>query len=330
MIKILIDSASDIDELEAKEKGIYLMPIEVSFKDETYLDGINLSHDEFFCKLIESDELPKTSQINPFRFKEKFEELTKDGSKVICITLSSKLSNTYQNAVTAAKEFSNQVFVIDSLNACIGERILCDYAIRLVQENLEIEEIAKRLNEKKHNIELLAVVGTLKYLKKGGRISSVVAFTGEMLSIKPVISIINGQVKMVGKARGSKKGNNLLVEKIEACGGINFDFPYATAYSGLSPELLKKYLLDSKHLWEANASDVPIYQIGSTIGTHIGPGGIAVAYEFLVCRLWVFVTFFLIQKVLPGGEQLFLFPLKAPYMLPGSATQVFNSQVYDP
>ena len=183
MIKILIDSASDIDEAEAVEKGIFMIPIEVNFNGETYYDGVNLSHNDFFCKLIESDDLPKTSQINPFRFTEEFEKLTKDGSKVICITLSSKLSNTYQNAVVAAKEFPDQVYVVDSLNACIGERILCDYAIQLIASGMDIEAIVKELNVKKNQIELLAVVGTLKYLKKGGRISSVVAYTGESLSI---------------------------------------------------------------------------------------------------------------------------------------------------
>ena len=103
----------------------------------------------FFCKLIESDDLPKTSQINPFRFTEEFEKLTKDGSKVICITLSSKLSNTYQNAVVAAKEFPDQVYVVDSLNACIGERILCDYAIQLIASGMDIEAIVKELNVKR-------------------------------------------------------------------------------------------------------------------------------------------------------------------------------------
>lgn len=279
MIKILVDSASDIDEEEAKKKGIFMIPMEVTFGEETYLDGVNLSHSEFFLKLIESDELPKTSQINPYRFEQKFEELTIDGSEVICITLSSKLSNTYNSAVIASQKYKNKVFVIDSLNASIGERILCELAIQLVKEGkLSIEKIVEEINRKKYSIELLAIVGTLKYLKKGGRISSVVAFTGEMLSIKPVISIINGQVKMVGKARGSKKGNNLLIEKIESCGGIDFSCPYATAYSGLSNEFLKKYLEDSSNLWQNQIESVPMFQIGSTIGTHIGPGGIAVAF----------------------------------------------------
>lgn len=279
MIKILVDSASDIDAKEAEEKGIYLIPIEVTFDNETYLDGVNLSHTVFFEKLIESDELPKTSQINSFRFEEVFEELTKDGSSLIYIALSSKLSGTYNNAFLASKRFKDKVYVVDSLNACIGERILCEYAKRLADEGkFSVQQIVEELNKKKKNIELLALVGTLKYLKKGGRISSVVAFTGEMLSIKPVISIIGGQVKMVGKARGSKKGNNLLMEKIDSCGGIDFSYPYATAYSGLSDELLRKYLMDSQALWQDQAHTIPVYQIGSTIGTHIGPGGIAVAF----------------------------------------------------
>lgn len=279
MIRIVVDSASDIDLKEAEEKGITLIPIEVSFGEDTYLDGVNLSHSEFFYKLVESDELPKTSQINSYHFEEVFERLINEGDEVLCITLSSKLSGTYNNACVAGKKFKDKVCVLDSLNACIGERILCEYAVRLVKENkLSLKEIEKELNEKKKRIELLAIVGTLKYLKKGGRISSVVAFTGEMLSIKPVVSIVNGVVKMVGKARGSKRGNNLLVEKINSCGGIDFSYPYATGYSGLTNDFLKKYLEDSKGLWIDETSYIPMYQIGSTIGTHVGPGAIAVAF----------------------------------------------------
>lgn len=279
VIKIIIDSASDIDLKEAQEMGINLIPIEVMFGEETFLDGVNLNHNEFFERLIESDDFPKTSQINSFRFEEEFEKLTSDGSEVLCITLSSKLSGTYNNAVLASKRFNGLVQVVDSLNASLGERILCQYALALIKDGkLSLKEIVEELNVQKVKIEVLAVVGTLKYLKKGGRISSVAAFTGELLSIKPVISIINGQVKLVGKARGSKRGNNLLVEKINSCGGIDFNYPFATAYSGLSDVFLKKYLEDSGSLWQANTSSVPVYQIGSTIGTHIGPGGIAVAF----------------------------------------------------
>ncbi|MDE6946093.1 MAG: DegV family protein [Anaeroplasmataceae bacterium] len=279
MIKIVVDSATDIDLKEAEQFGITLMPMQIMFGEDEYLDGVNLSHKEFFEKLIESDELPKTSQINSFRFEEKFEELTQNGDEVIAIVISSKLSGTYNCAKTAAKSFNGKVHVVDSLNACIGERILCEYAIQLVNEGkLSAVQIVEELNNKKRKIQLLAVLDTLKYVKKGGRISSVVAFTGTLLSIKPVISITNGEVKMAGKARGSKNGNNLLIHMVQKCGGIDFSLPFAVGYSGLSEDYLNKYLNDSAALWKDNVDQVPSYMIGSTIGTHVGPGAIAVAF----------------------------------------------------
>lgn len=279
MIKILVDSASDIDQKEATELGIYLIPMQLRFGDVEYLDGVNLSHREFFEKLIESNELPQTSQINEYRFEECFDNLTKDGSEVIAILLSSKLSGTYNCAKQASKKFDGKVHIVDSLNACIGQRILCQYAIRLAHKgNLSAEEIVNELNDKKSKIQLLAVLDTLKYLKKGGRISSVVAFTGEMFSIKPAVSVVNGEVKLVGKAIGSKKGNNLLMQLVEKCGGINFDMPYALGYSGLSDDNLQKYISDSEHIWKGKTEQLPTYMIGSTIGTHIGPGAFAVAF----------------------------------------------------
>lgn len=278
MIKILIDSASDIDLQEARELGIEMIPLQIQFGDEEYFDGVNLSHKEFFEKLIECNEIPKTSQINEYRFAEKFEEMTKNGDEIIAITISSKLSGTYHGAADAAKHFAGKVFVVDSLNVCIGERILCQYAIKLVKEGkLTAAEIVDELEIKKTKIELLAVLDTLVYLRKGGRISSVTAFAGEMLSIKPVISIVNGEVKLVGKAIGSKKGNNLLNQLVDRC-GIDFSMPCALAYSGLSDNYLNKYLHDSENLWKGKIDYIPSYMIGSTIGTHAGPNAIAVAF----------------------------------------------------
>lgn len=280
MIKILVDSASDISLEEAKKLGIDLVSMTITFGDKEYSDGVDLTNKQFFEKLIENDTLPKTSQINEATFKEKFEELTSDGSEVLVITLSSMLSGTYESARKASETFGSKVSVVDSLQACIGERILCDYAIKLVKNNMSLQEITKELNYKKSKIKLLGVLGTLEYLKKGGRISSVVAFAGGLLSIKPVISVENGEVKLVGKAMGSKKGNNLLNQLVNKCNGIDFDMPYAIAYSGLDDTYLQKYLIDSKNLWEGKieADKIPTYMIGSTIGTHIGPDAIAVSF----------------------------------------------------
>lgn len=278
MIKILVDSSSDIEQEEAERLGVTLMPIQIRFGDEEFLDGVNITHTQFFEKLIESAELPQTSQINEFRWAEEFSKLTADGSEVIAITLSSKLSGTYACAVKAAKKFAGKVLVVDSLNACIGERLLIEYALRLLKSGCTAENIVKELEEKKHKIQLLALLDTLKYLRKGGRISSVTAIAGEMLSIKPVVSVIKGEVKLVGKAIGSKKGNNLVMQLVQKCGGINFDMPYALAYSGLSDAFLQKYLRDSESLWKGKTDNIPAYMIGSTIGTHVGPNAIAVAF----------------------------------------------------
>ncbi len=277
-IKILVDSASDFTQDEAKQYGIEVIPLIVSFGDQEYLDGVNLTQKEFYEKLIETDTLPKTSQITPYRFTEAFEKLTENGDEVIVVTISSKLSNTYDSAVLAASEGEDKVYVVDSLSATAGEKILCLYALRLIKEELNIKDIVNKLNEVKNKIRILAVVGTLEYLKKGGRISKATAFAGELLNIKPVISVEEGVVKLVGKARGSKKANNLLNELIDKKGSIDFTMPYTTLYSGLSDLMLKKYIEDEKHLWEDNTDNIPICNVGSTIGTHVGPGAIGVVF----------------------------------------------------
>ena len=278
MIKILVDSASDLEQSEADALGVVLIPITIRIGNEELFDGVDITHREFFEKLPLCEELPSTSQINEFRWEEEFAKLTADGSEVLAMTISSKLSGTFACAQKAAEKFDGKVRVVDSLNASLGERVLLDYAIKLVKEGKSLEEVGKLLDEKKHKIQLLALLDTLKYLKKGGRISSVAAFTGELLSIKPVIAIIDGEVKLVGKAIGSKKGNNLLMQLVDKCGGIDFDMPYTLAYSGLSDENLQKYLKDSEKLWAGKTSHIPSMMIGSTIGTHIGPGAIGVAF----------------------------------------------------
>lgn len=278
MIKLMVDSAADIAQTEAQTLGIEMMPMLITIGEEEYYDGVNLLPNEFYEKLIENDSLPKTSQINPYRFEEAFERLTENGDEVIVITISSKLSGTYASAQTAAEKFNGKVSVIDSLNACIGERLLCEYALRLIKSGLDKTEIVRILEEKKTKIKVLALLNTLEYLKKGGRISSAVAFAGEMISLKPVIGIVDGAVKLVGKAIGSKKGANLLNKLVESTNGIDFSMPYGTVYSGLNVSFLEKYIKDSAHLWESHTDHIPQYQLGATIGTHVGPGAIGVAF----------------------------------------------------
>lgn len=277
MVKILFDSASDISLAEANAMGAELISIKIRFGDEEFSDGVDLTREEFFKKLSGSDKLPQTSQINPAEFAAAFEKLTADGCEVVCVTLSSKLSGTFKNAVGAAEKFGGKVFVVDSLNASTGEKILCQYALRLVKEGLCAAEIAAALDEEKGRIRVLAVLDTLKYLKMGGRISAVTAFAGEMLSIKPVIGIVDGEVKLLGKAIGSKKSGNLLTKLIKE-NGVDFSMPHGVMWSGADDTVLKRYVEDSRDLWAAETDSLPAYMIGSTIGTHIGPGAIGVAF----------------------------------------------------
>ena len=277
-VRLVIDSASDIEYSRAMEKGWGFLPITVSFGDEQLKDGIDINASSFYDRLIESDVMPVTSQITPYVYQQTFDKIIESGDTPIVITLSSKLSGTYQSACVAAENASARVYVIDSLNAALGEALIVEYADRLVRQGLSPEEIVEKVEEKKGKIHLLALLDTLEYLKKGGRISSAVAFAGALLSIKPVIAVEDGEVKLVGKARGSKNGNNLLAEMIRSCGQIDYDMPYTLAYSGNSDALLKKYVEDSKHLWAEDADKMPVMRIGATIGTHVGPGAIGVAF----------------------------------------------------
>lgn len=277
-IKIIVDSASDITKEEAKLLGIEVIPMEITIGDELFLDGYNLSTTQFYEKLVESDVLPKTSQITPYRYEQTYKKYVNDGYEVIVITLSSKLSATYNSALQASKKFNGKVKVVDSLNAAIGERLVVLLALDLIKQGKNIKEIVDTLDIMKHRINVIAVVDTLEYLKKGGRISKTVAFIGGVLTIKPVVGIVDGKVKVLGKARGSKKAKNMLTELITQKGGIDFSLPFGAVYSGLTDVYVKKYVEDSRYLWEKEVKEVPIHLVGCTIGTHVGPGAIGVAF----------------------------------------------------
>lgn len=277
-IRFAVDSAADIIPEEAEKMGIAHIPLMVSFGDVVYRDAVNLTHGEFYEKLVESDVLPKTSQINPGEFTEFFRELTTGGDTVIMVTLSAGLSGTYQSACIAAADFPDQVYVVDSGMVSLGQRILVQRGMQLAQQGMAAAKIAEALDEEKKNIKLLAVLDTLEYLKKGGRISATTAFAGTLLAIKPVITVRDGLVELVGKARGSKNSNSLLRKFITDSNGVDFDKPYCVAYSGLTDVYLRKYIEDNADLWQTETHELPVATVGCVIGTHVGPGAIAVAF----------------------------------------------------
>lgn len=276
MIRIITDSASDI--VDNEREDLTVLPINIRFGEDEFQDGVNLTHRMFYEKLVESDELPVTSQVPPFVFEEAYEAARKQGDQAIVITISSKLSGTYQSAVIAAEGCGDAVRVVDSENASIGQRALVEYALRLKDEGLGYDEIIERLEADKKRIRLVALLDTLEYLKKGGRISKTAALAGNLLSIKPVIAIQGGEVAVLGKARGSKQGNNLLAEQIQHVGGIDFGRPFVLGYTGLSDAVLRKYIADNEALWKGEVESVDTASVGGAIGTHIGPGAIGAAF----------------------------------------------------
>ena len=273
--RIIVDSTSDL--LPHIKEQVHIVPLTVHFGEEEYVDGVTIDHKAFYEKLVETDVHPSTSQASPAAFENEYESVRKAGEAAVVITLASKLSGTYQSAMIAAAEYEN-IYVVDSGTVAIGGGILVEYALKLRSEGLEAKQIAEKLEEAKSRIVIVALVDTLEYLKKGGRISKTVAFAGTVLNIKPVLSLTHGDINMLGKARGSKMGNNLLVQEIGKAGGVDFTMPVLLGYTGLSNAMLLKYIEDSKHLWEGNLDEVRYTSIGSVIGTHAGPGAVAVAF----------------------------------------------------
>ena len=275
-VKIIVDSTADMGPEVAKQVGI--VPLTVHFGEKEYISGVNITPGKFYEMLVESDELPTTSQANPGIFAEAFEEAVEEGHEVVCITCSARLSGTHQSAVIAASEYPGRVHVVDSHSIALGSAILVQYALELVEKGMTAEEIVWKLLQKREKIRLVAMLDTLEYLKKGGRISPTVAFAGGLLNIKPVICIEDGRIKMLGKARGSRQGNNLLVQEIQKAGGVDFRKPLLLGYTGLSDTLLQKYITDSAGLWMEYRDELPVRVVGSVVGTHAGPGAVAVAF----------------------------------------------------
>lgn len=277
-VRLISDSACDISQSEAKTLNITILPLKTLFDGVEYLDGVTITPEEFYQKLESCKELPTTSQLSPAEFEDVFRSAVESGDEVVVITISGKLSGTLQSAAIAATDFPGKVWVVDSESVTIGQRILMMYAISLRDAGLSGGEIADQLNCIKSRVCLLARVDTLEYLVRGGRLSKTAGFAGAILNIKPVISVEDGEVRVLGKARGSKQSDNMLTEFIKKKGGVDFTLPVMLAYSGTDDALLKGYIDNSRALWEDHVNSLLSTMIGSTISTHAGPGAIAVAF----------------------------------------------------
>ena len=277
-VRIIVDSSADFEKETVAARDITVIPMVVTIGADTYVEGVNLTREEFYDKLAACDELPHTSQIPPYDFFKVFEGVANAGDEAVCIVLSSKISGTYQTALSVAAGFGDRIHVVDSENAAMGELVLTERACDLRDEGKSAREIAEILDREKKHVHLVAALDTLEYLKRGGRISAATAAIGGMLSIKPVITVANGEVEVLAKARGMKQGRKLLRSIIEKLGGFDFARPHRVAYSGMSPALLNSWVAESPSLFEGHHDELRTVVIGPTIGTHIGPGAIGVGF----------------------------------------------------
>lgn len=275
MIRIITDSTSDIDVEYAQELNVGVVPLKVIINGTEYKDRMNLQPDEFYQLLQESEVLPTTSQPSPQDFLDAYQEGIKNNDSIIVITLSSGISGTYQSA-NIAKDLAeyDDIHVIDSLSTTQGLRLLVEKAVRLRNEGLSVNEIVDYLEEYKTRIEVIAIVDTLEYLVKGGRLSRVSGAVGTLLKFKPIIAIKDGKLESLDKCRGIQKATERIVEYIQDA-PIDLDEPLSIGFTGSHKGLDKfeNILKENFHF------ENPLYGfVGPVIGTHAGPGAKAIFY----------------------------------------------------
>ena len=278
-IRIITDSASDIPNNDKVPANLTILPLTIRFGEEEFQDGVTITNKEFYDKLTGGDILPKTSQVTPFAFEEEIQKALDNGEKVIIITLSSGLSGTYQSACIAASNFDKDVTVIDSFMATVSEQILVDYALKLIDSGMEYDKIVETLEADKKKIKLVGPLDTLEYLKKGGRISAAAAVFGSALSIKPVITLVDGKVEVATKARGRKNAVESTLKILrESETGVDLEKPVAIGYSGNEKDMLNIFVESSKTNGNISLENWKVVSIGSTIGTYTGPDSIILGY----------------------------------------------------
>ena len=271
-IRIIVDSTADLTP-QVRER-VVVVPLTIHFGDEEFVDGVDITGKEFYEKLVTSKVMPSTSQASPYAFSAAFGQAVADGDDVVAILVSSKLSGTYQSAVIAAEDYPGKVHVVDSRNIALGTAILTEHALRLADAGYSAEQIAFLLEQARERVRLMAVVDTLEYLQRGGRLSKTAAIAGGILAIKPIIALVDGEIKVLAKGRGNRQANQLMNQEVLKA-GIDPDMPCMLGYTGTDDELLRKYRQDSGALW---SDGVPVSLVCGVVGTHAGPGAVAAAF----------------------------------------------------
>ena len=269
-VRIFPDSACDLEFSELEALQVELLRIPVFFDEERYIEGENLTREEFYEKLAVSERLPKTAQITPVEFEEAFRPYVEAGEEIVVLPLAKELSGTYQSACIAKKQFPEAVIqVVDTRQVTFGLALLVRQAAALRDAGHTGPEIAEQISRLAARVRLYAVIDDLKYLRLGGRLSSAGAVLGTLLGIKPIISVQDGQVVCVHKMRGQKAGCAYVLERAGQ-EGIDPALPVCFGHShlpGAAEELrdMAGSLLDG-------CGQIHCCSIGPVVGTHAGPG----------------------------------------------------------
>lgn len=276
MIKIITDSTSDISLELAKEMNIEIVPLIVRVDGHEYKDRVELSPEEFYKRLEEKDLTPSTSQPSPQDFLKVYEKAKEAGDEILVITLSSEVSGTYQSAMIAKELLEyNKIQVINSASATFGLRIIIEKALQLRDEGKTLEEIVAFLEDYKQKVHIFALVDTLEYFYKGGRLSKTSATVGTLLKFKPVVGIKDGKLELFANCRGTRKSISKIIELIHETGDIDLQEPVCIGYTGNSEGLDKfENLLKEEFHFENVIHGI----VGPVIGSHAGPGGRIIAF----------------------------------------------------
>lgn len=273
MIKILCDSISDLPVEIIDKYNIDVVPLTVICNENEYLDGVDISNKDFYKLLRENETLPKTSQATYAQFVKFFEKYKDD--EVLYLSGSSTASGTYQSSILAKNDIDSKITIFDTLNLSIGSGALVIKACEMVEEGLSVEEIVKNLENIKNNVGVFFSVDTLEYLKRGGRISSTKAALGNLLNIKPILTVSDGLVVQKSQVRGKKQTfTNLVNCLVEKYGNDLSDKTIFLGYTDNNEDLetLKKTLLNN-----TNAKNIYNVNIGCVICSHSGPGVIGIS-----------------------------------------------------
>lgn len=275
MIRIVVDSSADYALEELKEKNMQMVSLTITVGEKSYRGGVDITADELYEMLLAGESFPKTSQPSPQDFYEIFKDAKEKGDSVVCITLSTGLSGTFQSA-TIAKNMTDysEIYLVDSLAATHLIRVMADYACKLRDEGKSASEIAQAVTELQPRVKVLAGVDTLEFLYKGGRLNRATAVIGELANLKPIITIVkDGTLSVVGKCIGRNKAV-AYITKAMAAKEIDTNFPVYSIYA---------YGSENTEKLEEKLEEIGIHcdkrqQLGTAIGTHIGPGAFAVVY----------------------------------------------------